>query len=123
MSGMMLGQIIHPDDSHLLSVESLPDGLQLTFDHPPRIEETRHEGSVSLLIRALGEPTQGQLRLGDGLINWRLRQPGRSPVEPRMTLGFVAARPLQAQWQEQALEDHWQLRIQIAWEQPELVQK
>lgn len=111
--GMMIGQLTTPERIQLLKVVPLADGLQLDFDHQPPLQETQYEGSFSLLIRALGAAQQGQLRVGEQLINWRVRVLSNAPLEPQLVLGFVAARPLVAQWSGQETESGWQLQVRL----------
>lgn len=106
---MMIGRLSIPERIQLLAVSAGTDSVRLVFDYPPDIQATAHEGSVSILANAFTQPAQGQLQLGDSLVNWRLRLLSVTPLGVKMTLGFVALRPLRLEWTEQATQEGWEL--------------
>lgn len=106
---MMLGRLTVPERIQLLEVSAGTDSVRLVFDYPPDIQATTYEGSTSILANAFTQPAQGQLQLGDSLVNWRLRLLSATPLGVKMTLGFVALRPLQLEWTERAVQDGWEL--------------
>lgn len=108
---MMIGRLTIPERIQLTHVIREAEGLRLVFDYPPQIQTTSHEGSVSILANAFTQPDQGQLQLGESLVNWRLRLLSVSPLGVKMTLGFVALRPLQLDWEGKDVPEGWELTL------------
>ncbi|MBB3104313.1 hypothetical protein [Azomonas macrocytogenes] len=109
LSGLMLGRLTAPGEVRLLTIEPQTAGLTLWFDRAPEIFAESRDGTYALRIAARGQSEQGQLRLGQALINWRLR-----PVDRYLLLGFVAARPLSAAWRAVADGERWRVDIRLA---------
>ncbi len=107
--GWMIGRLTMPEEIHLLAIEVQPSGLSLWFDYRPEVFSEVLEGTYAVQFKATGAPAQGQLSVGSMLINWRLRLHKRTLV-----LGFVAVRPLLAQWRESAEGERWRVDIQLA---------
>lgn len=91
--GMMIGRLTAPGPIRLEAVEPHPQGLVLWLDREPTVRDEAVQGTYALHVAAGAEAAEGQLRLGDTLVNWRLRPEGQM-----FTLGFVAARPLHGRW-------------------------
>lgn len=108
----MIGRLTE-SPAHLLEVQPLEQGLAVYFDHPPKVQEQWHEGTFSLLIDAWGTSKKGQIRVQDALVNWRLNPLVQIQLKQQLSLGFVAARPLQAHWSQQEVEQGWQLKIEL----------
>lgn len=110
MVGMMIGRLTAPGPIELLALEPHDAGLALWFDRQPTLRAESFHGAYSLHVAARGQPQEGQLRLGDSLVNWRLRPEGEM-----FTLGFIAARPLGGRWAwHEEADGRWRLQVRLA---------
>jgi len=108
MAGMMIGRLTTPDPSELQQVEATNDGLVVWFNNEPKTHGEIVDGSVALLFSAHGKAQNGQLRLGDKDVNWRVRL-----SDGGLLLTLVAARPLQGEWTGREVDDRWRLEIHL----------
>lgn len=108
MVGMMIGRLTTPDPSELQQVEVTNDGLVVWFNNEPKTHGEIVDGSVALLFDAQGKAQQGQLKLNDRSVNWRVRL-----SDGGLLLTAVAARPLQGDWAGSEVDDRWRLEIHL----------
>jgi hypothetical protein len=108
MVGMMIGRLTTPDPSELQQVEVTGDGLVVWFNNEPKTHGEIVDGSVALLFEAQGKVQQGQLKLDDKGVNWRVRK-----SDEGLLLTVVAARPLQGDWAGSEVDDRWRLEIHL----------
>ncbi|NUT75091.1 hypothetical protein HNO86_08575 [Pseudomonas sp. C1C7] len=108
MVGLMIGRLTTPDPSELQQVEVTEDGLVVWFNNEPKTHGEVVDGSVALLFEAQGKAQQGQLKLNDRSVNWRVRLSGGG-----LLLTAVAARPLQGDWAGSEVDDRWRLEIHL----------
>ncbi|MDP2747376.1 hypothetical protein [Pseudomonas sp.] len=109
--GLMIGRMLQPDPLRLASVEVAQQGLQLWFNVEPKVRVDHIAGVFFLRVESLGREQQGQLRLQDKMVNWRLRREGRD-----LLLRLLAARPLRGEWRAEALDGRWRLTVSLAYE-------
>ncbi|MGJ7516492.1 hypothetical protein ACSFE6_19475 [Pseudomonas baetica] len=108
MVGMMIGRLTTPDPSELQQVEVTNDGLVVWFNNEPKTHGEIVDGSVALLFDAQGKAQQGQLKLNDRSVNWRVRL-----SDGGLLLTAVAARPLKGDWAGSEVDDRWRLEIHL----------
>ncbi|MEX5684359.1 MULTISPECIES: hypothetical protein [Pseudomonas] len=108
MVGLMIGRLTTPDPSELQQVEVTGDGLVVWFNNEPRSHGEFVDGSLALLFEAAGKARQGQLKLNDKRVNWRVRS-----SDGGLLLTVVAARPLQGEWAGSEVDDRWRLEIHL----------
>ncbi|APC16449.1 hypothetical protein BLL42_12165 [Pseudomonas frederiksbergensis] len=108
MVGMMIGRLTEPDPSVLQQVEVEPDGLVMWFNNEPKTHGEFIDGSVALLFEAEGKAQNGQLKLSDKDVNWRVRLSDKG-----LLLTLVAARPLKGDWAGSEVNDRWRLEIHL----------
>ncbi|MCU1748937.1 hypothetical protein [Pseudomonas sp. 6D_7.1_Bac1] len=108
MVGMMIGRLTTPDPTELQQVEVEPDGLVVWFNNEPKIHGELIDGSVALLFEAEGKAQNGQLKLNDKDVNWRVRLSDKG-----LLLTLVAARPLRGEWAGNEVNDRWRLEIHL----------
>ncbi len=109
MIGMMIGRLTAPGPIALEAVEEQPWGLSLWYDREPVVRGEVLHGALVLHVAARAEAQQGQLRLGDTLVNWRVRSAGEIS-----TVGFVATRALHGRWQGEAVDGRWRIDVRLA---------
>ncbi|TVT83333.1 hypothetical protein [Pseudomonas sp. H3(2019)] len=108
MVGMMIGRLTEPDPTVLQQVEVEPDGLVVWFNNEPKTHGEFIDGSVALLFEAEGKAQNGQLKLNDKDVNWRVRLSDKG-----LLLTLVAARPLKGEWAGSEVNDRWRLEIHL----------
>ncbi|MFJ2365874.1 hypothetical protein ACIPIN_19570 [Pseudomonas sp. NPDC087697] len=108
MVGMMIGRLTTPDPTELQQVEVEPDGLVVWFNNEPKTHGEFIDGSVALLFEAEGKAQNGQLKLNDKDVNWRVRLSDKG-----LLLTLVAARPLKGEWAGSEVNDRWRLEIHL----------
>jgi hypothetical protein len=108
MVGMMIGRLTDPDPAVLQQVEVEPDGLVVWFNNEPKTHGEFIDGSVALLFEAEGKAQNGQLKLNDKDVNWRVRLSDKG-----LLLTLVAARPLKGEWTGSEVNDRWRLEIHL----------
>jgi hypothetical protein len=108
MLGLMIGRLTTPDPSVMQQVEVTSDGLVVWFNNEPKTHGEIVDGSVALLFEAEGKAQQGQLKLNDKSVNWRVRL-----SDGGLLLTVVAARPLQGEWTGSEVDDRWRLEVHL----------
>lgn len=108
MVGLMIGRLTTPDPSQLQQVEVTNDGLVMWFNNEPKTHGEFVDGSLALLFEAEGKTQNGQLKLGDKGVNWRVRL-----SDGGLLLSVVAARPLQGEWAGSEVDARWRLEIHL----------
>ena len=108
MVGLMIGRLTTADPSTLQQVDVTSDGLVLWFNNEPKVHGEIVDGSVALLFSAEGKAQNGQLKLNDKGVNWRVRL-----SDGGLLLTVVAARPLQGDWAGSEVDDRWRLEIHL----------
>jgi hypothetical protein len=108
MVGLMIGRLTTPDPSELQQIETTNDGLVVWFNNEPKTHGEIVDGSVALLFEAQGKMQQGQFKLNDKGVNWRVRK-----SDGGLLLTVVAARPLQGDWAGSEVDDRWRLEIHL----------
>ncbi|MDD0995617.1 hypothetical protein M5G20_07030 [Pseudomonas sp. TNT2022 ID1044] len=108
MVGLMIGRLTTPDPGVLQQIEVASDGLVVWFNNEPKTHGEIVDGSVALLFEAEGKAQQGQLKLNDKSVNWRVRL-----SDGGLLLTVVAARPLQGEWAGSEVDGRWRLEIHL----------
>ena len=108
MVGLMIGRLTAPDPTVLQQVEVTSDGLVVWFNNEPKHHGEFVDGSLALLFEAEGKAQNGQLKLSDKTVNWRVRL-----SDGGLLLSVVAARPLQGEWTGSEVDDRWRLEIHL----------
>ena len=108
MVGLMIGRLTTADPSTLQQVDVTSDGLVVWFNNEPKVHGEIVDGSVALLFSAEGKAQNGQLKLNDKGVNWRVRL-----SDGGLLLTVVAARPLQGDWAGSEVDDRWRLEIHL----------
>ncbi|MNM83500.1 hypothetical protein D3C81_955620 [compost metagenome] len=106
--GLMLGRLFAPEAGkpRLLTVEMQADALQLRFDREVEVHAGNLDGALALTLAADGEARQGQGRLGDLPLRWRI-----VPREKDLLLSLVSTRPLRGTWSGAEEDGGWRLTI------------
>jgi len=107
--GLMLGRLVNPVHEgpvQILAVEPTADGLVLTLDAQPAVHAGHLEGALALQIGAIGKAEQGQLRIGDAPVRWKLE-----PQERGVLLTLLSTRRLQGSWDSAEVQGRWRLTI------------
>lgn len=104
--GLMIGRLTTPQESVLEQIEVVEAGLDLWFDHAPKLHGEHVQGSVAVLFDAHGKAARGQLRLEGKPVGWRVQKSDKG-----LLLTVVAARPLRGTWD--AAEDAGRWRVQV----------
>lgn len=107
--GLMLGRLVNPPHEgppQILAVEPSADGLILTLDAQPAVRAGQLDGALALQIQASGKAEQGQLRIGDAPVRWKLEPDGQGV---RLTL--LSTRRLQGAWDSAEVEGRWRLTV------------
>ncbi|VVP37540.1 hypothetical protein PS854_04643 [Pseudomonas fluorescens] len=108
MVGLMIGRLTTPDPGVMQQIEVTSDGLVVWFNNEPKTHGEIVDGSVALLFEAEGKAQQGQLKLNDKSVNWRVRL-----SDGGLLLTVVAARPLQGEWAGSEVDGRWRLEIHL----------
>lgn len=108
MVGMMIGRLTAPVPVELQQVEVLPGALVVWFSDEPKLHGELVDGTLGLLFDARGKPQNGQLKLGDKVVNWRLRH-----TDGGLLLTLVAARALQGDWAGAPRDGRWRLQVNL----------
>ena len=106
--GLMIGRLMEPEPVHLQRIEVRQGGLALWFDHEPKVRVEELEGAYALVLGAFGPAARGQLTLDSAPVSWRVQR-----ATEGVMLRFVAARPLQGEWQGAEVDGHWRLEISL----------
>ncbi|WP_084311751.1 hypothetical protein [Pseudomonas jinjuensis] len=106
--GLMLGRLFAPEPQppRLLAVEMQGNSLQLRFDREIRVHAARLDGALALMLDAQGEARQGQGRLGDLPLRWRIQ-----PRDGGLLLSLISTRPLHGSWSESSRDGEWLLTV------------
>lgn len=107
--GLMLGRLVNPPREGLpliLALEPSAEGLVLTLDAQPAVRAGHLEGALALQIEASGKAQQGQLRIGDAPVRWKLEPQGAGVL-----LTLLSTRRLQGAWDSAEVEGRWRLTI------------
>ena len=104
----MIGRLTTPDPVELQQVEPAGDGLVVWFNSEPKLHGEHIDGTVALLLDALGKAQGGQLKVNDKDVNWRVRK-----TDGGLLLNLVAARPLRGEWSGEKVEGRWRLEIHL----------
>jgi len=107
--GLMLGRLVNPPyegPARILAVESSADGLVLILDAQPAVRAGHLEGALGVQIDAIGDAQQGQLRIGDAPVRWKLEPRGRGVL-----LTLLSTRRLQGTWNSAEVGGRWRLTI------------
>ena len=108
MVGLMIGRLTTADPSEVQHIEVTHDGLVVWFNNEPKTHGEIVDGSLALLFEAQGKAQQGQLKVNDRNVNWRMRL-----SDGGLLLTVVAARPLQGEWAGSEVDDRWRLEIHL----------
>lgn len=107
--GLMLGRLVNPPREGtplILALEPSAEGLVLTLDAQPAVRAGHLEGALALQIEASGKAQQGQLRIGDAPVRWKLEPQGAGVL-----LTLLSTRRLQGAWDGAEVEGRWRLTI------------
>ncbi|QJP07284.1 hypothetical protein [Pseudomonas multiresinivorans] len=107
--GLMIGRLVNPPHegpTRVLAVEPSADGLVLTLDAQPAVRAGHLEGALALRIEAVATAQQGQLRIGDAPVRWRLEPQGEG-----ILLALLSTRRLQGTWDSAEVGGRWRLTI------------
>ncbi|MFR0692353.1 hypothetical protein ACLUTX_23355 [Enterobacterales bacterium AE_CKDN230030158-1A_HGKHYDSX7] len=107
--GLMLGRLVNPPHEgppQILAVEPSATGLVLVLDAQPAVRAGHLDGALALQIDASGQAQQGQLRLGDAPVRWKLE-----PREKGVLLTLLSTRRLQGSWDSVEVEGRWRLSV------------
>ncbi|WP_315808288.1 MULTISPECIES: hypothetical protein [Pseudomonas] len=107
--GLMIGRLVNPPHegpTRILAIEPSPDGLVLTLDAQPAVRAGHQDGALVLQIEAVATAQQGQLRIGDAPVRWRLEPQGEG-----LLLTLLSTRRLQGTWDSTEVEGRWRLSI------------
>ncbi|MFV3415662.1 hypothetical protein ACNFH8_25690 [Pseudomonas sp. NY15436] len=107
--GLMLGRLVNPPREGpplILALEPSTEGLVLTLDAQPAVRAGHLEGALALQIEASGKAQQGQLRIDDAPVRWKLEPQGTGVL-----LTLLSTRRLQGAWDSAEVEGRWRLTI------------
>lgn len=107
--GLMIGRLVNPPHegpTRILAIEPSPDGLVLTLDAQPAVRAGHLEGVLALQIEAVATAQQGQLRIGDAPVRWKLEPRGKG-----ILLTLLSTRRLQGTWDSAEVGGRWRLTI------------
>ncbi|WP_447754300.1 hypothetical protein [Pseudomonas nicosulfuronedens] len=107
--GLMIGRLLNPAHEgppRILAVEPLDNGLALTLDAQPSVRAGHLDGALAVQIDASGKAQQGQLRIGDAPVRWKLE-----PQEKGVLLTLLSTRRLQGAWDSAEAQGRWRLTI------------
>nr|WP_314492339.1 hypothetical protein [uncultured Pseudomonas sp.] len=106
--GLMIGRLTTPTPSTLERIEVVDGGLDLWFDHEPKLHGENVQGTVALLFDAQGKPARGQLRLAGKPVGWRVQRSDKG-----LLLTVVAARPLRGDWTGAEDAGRWRVQVKL----------
>ncbi|WP_110972318.1 hypothetical protein [Pseudomonas huaxiensis] len=106
--GLMIGRLTAPEPRVLERVEIVAGGLDLWFNEEPKLHGEIVEGTVAVLFEAEGKSQKGQLTYDGKPVSWRIRKSDQG-----LLLSLVAARPLQARWAGESVEDRWRVQVRL----------
>ncbi|WP_371231449.1 hypothetical protein ACAW63_02490 [Pseudomonas sp. QE6] len=109
--GLMIGRLVHPPVDgrpQILAIEPAADGLLVRLNAQPAVRAGHLEGALALQIDANGTAQQGQLRLGDAPVRWRLEPQGQGVL-----LTLLSTRRLQGAWDGAEVEGQWHLNVRV----------
>ena len=104
----MSGSITAPGPRVLERIEVVAGGLDLWFNEEPKLHGEMVDGTVALLFDSEGKGQKGQLSYDGKPVSWRLRK-----TDGGLLLSLVAARPLQARWAGESVEDRWRVQVRL----------
>lgn len=107
--GLMLGRLVNPPHEgppQILAVEPSADGLMLTLNAQPAVRAGQLDGALALQIDASGAAQQGQLRIGDAPVRWKLE-----PRDKGVLLTLLSTRRLQGTWDSAEVQGRWRLNV------------
>lgn len=107
--GLMLGRLLNPPHEgppQILAVEPSADGLMLTLNAQPAVRAGQLDGALALQIDASGAAQQGQLRIGDAPVRWKLE-----PRDKGVLLTLLSTRRLQGTWDSAEVQGRWRLNV------------
>ncbi|NNN25254.1 MULTISPECIES: hypothetical protein [Pseudomonas] len=107
--GLMIGRLVNPPHegpTRILAIEPATDGLVLTLDAQPAVRAGHQDGALVLQIEAVATAQQGQLRIDDAPVRWRLEPQGEG-----LLLTLLSTRRLQGTWDSTEVEGRWRLTI------------
>ncbi|AIR89094.1 hypothetical protein [Pseudomonas cremoricolorata] len=105
--GLMIGRLTTTQPSQLEQIEVVEAGLDLWFDHAPKLHGEHVQGTLALLFDAHGKAARGQLQMAGKPVAWRVQQ-----ADKGLLLTLVAARPLRGSWTA-AEEEAGRWRVQV----------
>ena len=108
MVGLMIGRLTTPDPVELQQVETMQDGVRVWFSREPKLHGEHIDGTVALLFDAQGKAANGQFKVNDKNVNWRIRK-----TDAGLLLNLVAARPLRGEWSGAEVDGRWRLEIHL----------
>lgn len=109
--GLMIGRLVNPPHEgppQILAVTAAADGLVLTLDAQPAVRAGHLEGALALQIDADGKAQQGQLRIGDAPLRWKLEPQGNGVL-----LTLLSIRRLQGAWDSAEVGGQWHLNVRV----------
>lgn len=107
--GLMLGRLVNPPHEgppQILAIEPSANGLVLILDAQPALRAGQLDGALAVQIDAIGKAQQGQLRIGDAPVRWKLE-----PREKGVLLTLLSTRRLQGAWDSTEDQGRWRLTI------------
>lgn len=106
--GLMLGRLTGPTpgDPRLLAAQVENGVLLLRFDQQARVQAGQLEGALALRVRATGDAAEGQARLGDQPLRWRVESKGEE-----LWITLLSTRPLKGAWDSEEKDGDWVLRV------------
>lgn len=106
--GLMIGRLLNPpvELPKVLGIEVAADGLVVELDGLPVVRAGHLEGVLALQIDASGEAQQGQLRIADAPVRWKLEPQGKG-----LLLTLLSTRRLQGTWDSAEVEGQWRLNV------------
>lgn len=106
--GLMIGRLTAPEPRVLERVEVVAGGLDLWFNEEPKLHGEMVDGTVAVLFDAEGNSQKGQLTYDGKPVSWRIRNSDKG-----LLVSLVAARPLQARWTGESVEDRWRVQVRL----------
>lgn len=106
--GLMIGRLTTTQPSQLEQIEVVEAGLDLWFDHAPRLHGEHVQGTLALLFDAQGKAVRGQLQMAGKPVAWRVQQ-----ADKGLLLTLVAARPLRGSWTAAEEAGRWRVQVKL----------
>ncbi len=107
--GLMIGRLVNPPPEgppQILAIEPTADGLLVRLNAQPAVRAGHLEGALAVQIDASGKAQQGQLRIGDAPVRWKLEPQGQGVL-----LTLLSTRRLQGAWDGAEAEGQWHLKV------------